>query len=390
MPLADSSRAIGAVTGLLLQRIELLTGHNITVGRPEPPSANGGITNPRLNLFLYEAVFDPNLRNTPLDEGQDAPLWLVVRYLMTPFDDDGESDTADAYRVLGDGLRALQSLALLPVAGLQPEDQAALDPNPQQLRLTFNEAPSTLLSSLMQGTDEKYRFSMCFEVRPLMIAPAAPAAYSLLVGVDYTGAPGAQVANGGVALSVEPTLGPVIDRVTPSTFKAGDPPVRIDGTDLDIGGLAVQLGPVELPLALDAARNAVFDPTKAALSGTAISASSHPLTVVRALATGRRRSSNIAVVNLLPELSAAAFDHGEIDLQGFHLGTSDDDVVVGLYRNGATVRSYDDVADAAGAPPAQTHRRVRLAPPAPPGGAYRVVLRVNGQQARQSPEVTLP
>jgi hypothetical protein len=390
MPLADSSRALGAVAGLLTQRIELLTGHNVTVGRPEPPSANGGIGNPRLNLFLYEVVFDPSLRNTPLDEGQDAPLWLVVRYLMTPFDDEGESDTADAYRVLGDGLRALQSLALLPVAGLQPEDQAALDPNPQQLRLTFNEAPSSLLSSLMQGTDERYRFSMCFEVRPVMIAPAAPAAYSLLIGIDYTGAPGAEAPNGGIGLSVEPTLGPVIDRVTPPSFKAGDPPVRIDGTDLDLGGLEVQLGPVLLPLTLDAARNAVFNPTKAALSGTAISASSHALTVVRTLSTGRRRSSNIAVVNLLPELDAAAFDQGEIDLQGFHLGTADDDVVVGLYRNGATVRSYDDVVNAAGAPPAQTHRRVRLAPPALPGDAYRVVLRVNGQQARQSPEVTLP
>src|SRR5262245_1909346 len=261
MPLVDSSRAIGAVTGLLAQRIELLTGRNVTIGRPEPPGANG-IANPRLNLFLYEAVFDGNLRNTALDEGQDAPLWLVVRYMITPFDDDGESDTADAYRVLGDGLRALQSLALLPVAGLQPEDQAALDPNPQALRLTFNEAPSSLLSTLMQGTDEKYRFSMCFEVRPLMIAAAAPGAYSLLIGVDYTGPPGTEAANGGVALAVEPTLGPLIDRVTPSSFKAGDPPVRIDGTDLDIGDLGVLLGPVLLPLTLDAGRNAFFDPTK--------------------------------------------------------------------------------------------------------------------------------
>ena len=113
MPLTDSSRAIGAVTGLLAQRIELLTGHNITIGRPEPPNGNGaGISNPRLNLFLYEAVFDGNLRNTPLDKGQEAPLWLVVRYVMTPFDEEGDSDTADAYRVLGDGLHALQSLAL--------------------------------------------------------------------------------------------------------------------------------------------------------------------------------------------------------------------------------------------------------------------------------------
>ena len=42
MPLADSSRAIGAVTGLLAGRLELLTGDNVTIGRPEPPSTNGG------------------------------------------------------------------------------------------------------------------------------------------------------------------------------------------------------------------------------------------------------------------------------------------------------------------------------------------------------------
>jgi hypothetical protein len=387
VPLADSSRAIGAVTGLLAGRLELLTGDNVTIGRPEPPSTNGGgLGNPRLNLFLYESVLDPNLRNTPLDEGQDAPLWLTLRYLMTPFDENGESDTAGAYRVLGEGLRALQSLAVLPVTGLQPEDLAALDPNPQQLRVTMNEAPATLLSSLMQGTDEKYRFSMCFEVRPLMIAPAAPPAYSLLVGVDYTGAPGTIAADDGIALSVEPTLGPVIDRVEPPSFMAGDPPVRVDGVDLDLGNLQVRLGPVLLPLSLAAGR-ATFDPARSVLTGTAISAGSHALTVVRTLSTGRLRASNIAVVNLLPELSAASVTAGKLDLQGFHLGTVKDDAIVALYRDGATVRSYDDIKDAAG--PAQTHRTVALNP-APAAGTYRVLLRVNGQQARQSPEVTLP
>ena len=263
-------------------------------------------------------MFDANLRNTPLDEGQDAPLWLVVRYMMTPFDDEGESDTADAYRVLGDGLRALQSLALLPVAGLQPEDQAALDPNPQRLRLTFNEAPSSLLSTLMQGTDEKYRFSMCFEVRPVMIAPAAPAAYSLLVGVDYTGAPGAEAADGGVGLSVEPTLGPVIDRVTPSSFKAGDPPVRIDGTDLDIGGLEVQLGPGAPPADARRRPERGLRPHQGRAQRHCDLRLQPPVTVVRTLSSGRRRSSNIAVVNLLPELGGRRLrPQGEIDLQGF-------------------------------------------------------------------------
>lgn len=392
MPLADSSRAIGAVTSLLTERIENLTSHNVTVGRPEPPSANGGLANPRLNLFLYEALFDPHLKNTALDAGQEPPLWLVLRYLVTPFDDTGESDTAGAFRVLGDGLRALQGLAHLPLTGLQPADQTALDPNPERLKVTFNESPASLLSSLMQGTDEKYRFSMTFEVRPVMIATVAPASYSLLIGIDYTGAPPGERGDGGLALSVEPTLGPMIERVAPSSFKPGDAPVRIEGQDLGLEGLEVRLGPVLLPLQRDAAGHTVFDPSAAALDGDSISAGSHPLSVVRTLATGRVRASNLSVVSLLPELTAASrvAAGSELDLRGLLLGGDADDVIVALYSDGVTVRSYDDVVDAPGAPPAQTRRRVRLGAEPVPAGSYRVLVRVNGQQARESPEVVFP
>ncbi len=392
MPLADSSRAIGAVTGLLTERIEALTSHNVTVGRPEPPSANGGLSNPRLNLFLYEALFDPHLKNTPLGEGEEPPLWLVLRYLVTPFDGTGESDTADAFGVLGDGLRALQAVAHLPVTGLQPEDQTALEPNPERMKVTFNEASSTLLSGLMQGTDEKYRFSMTFEVGPVMIAPAATPSYALLIGVDYAAALPGERADAGVGLSVEPTLGPLIERVTPRSFAPGDPPVRIEGQDLSLEGLEVQLGPVVLPLERDAFGNTVFDPTTAALDGDAVSAGSHPLSVARTLATGRRRGSNLAVAGLLPRLTSATLvaADNELDIQGLLLGTETDDVVVALYRDGATARSFDDVVDATGSPPAQTHRRVRLGAEPVAAGTYRVLLRVGGQQARESPEVVFP
>ena len=129
MPLADSSRAIGAVTGLLTERIEALTSHNVTVGR-RSRRAPTALANPRLNLFLYEALFDPHLKNTPLGEGEEPPLWLVLRYLVTPFDDTGESDTADAFGVLGDGLRALQAVAHLPVTRLQPGPERHSSPTP--------------------------------------------------------------------------------------------------------------------------------------------------------------------------------------------------------------------------------------------------------------------
>lgn len=387
------------MTGLLTERLENITSHNVTVGRPEPPSANGGIVNPRLNLFLYEAVFDPYLRNTPLDEGQEAPLWLVLRYLVTPFDEAGESDTADAFRILGDGLRALQALAQLPLAGLAPEDQTALDPNPERLRVTFTEASSELLSKLMQGSDEKYRFSMTFEVRPVMIASVAPPSYGLLIGVDYSAPPPGVRDDRGLALSVEPTLGPMVDRVEPHAFKPGDPPVRVIGQDLALAGLEVQLGPVVLPLTTASDGATVFDPTPAALAGDAISAGSHGLAVVRTLASGRRRPSNLVVVALLPELTAVTHlpadplvpdDVAQLELEGRLLGHDEDDIVVALYRAGATARSYDEIADAPDAPPAQTRKRARLSGAPPEPGDYRVLLRVNGQQARQSPEVTIP
>lgn len=401
MPLADTSRAVGAVTDLLIGRIAQVTGHNVTVGRPEPPTGNGGgLANPRLNLFLYEAMFDPHLRNTSLDVGQDPPLWLVLRYLVTPFDETGESDTAPAFRVLGDGLRAIQSLAYLPLSGLTAPNQAALDPNPEPLKVTFQESSSDLLSRVMQGTDERYRFSMAFEVRPVMIASSAPAAYALLAGVDYSVDPPVLREDGGRTITVEASLGPVIERVDPASFQAGDPPVRLEGQDLVLDGLEVELGPVVLPLVVDDDRVPRFDPTRAALDGASISAGNHALFAARTLASGRRRRSNLAVVQLLPEVAGAAFvapanpgDPPEVDLTGFLLGTDDDDVVVGLYRDGVTVRSSDDVVDAPPANPAdppQTHRRARIAAPTMPAGIYRVIVRVNGVQARQSPEVTFP
>lgn len=398
MPLADSSRAIGAVTQLLVDRVENVTNQNVTVGRPEPPtSGNSSISNPRLNLFLFEAMLDPHLKNVSLDEGQEAPLWLVLRYLVTPFDSDGESDTAAAHRILGDGLRALQSVAYVPLTGLSAQDQAALDPNPEPLKVTFGEASFDLLSKLMQGADEKYRFSMAFEIRPVMIASASPASYALLIGIDYSQRPNAARDDLGQQIFVEPTLGPEIAAISPASFEAGDPPVQLTGQDLELSGLKVQLGPVELPLGFDAAGQAQFDPKKATLDGSSISAGSYPLTVFRTLPSGRIRQSNMKVANLLPHLAGVAHvapanpgDPPQLELTGFHLGGDKDDVIVALYKDGKVLRSFDDVADAPGNPPAQTKRRVNLVAPPVPADTYNVIVRVNGQQARQSPQVAVP
>jgi len=215
MALADTGKAIGKVTELLRQHLEHKTGKigiDVTVGRPEPSTNSNSSAKPRLNLFLYEALFDPTMKNIALDEGQSPPLWLVLKYLITAFDDDGKSDTGPAHENLGEGLRALQELSFLPLSSIVlPADiAAALGDNPEVLKITFDEAPSELLSKLMQGTDEKYRFSMSFQVRPVMIAAGVAPAYSLLVGVDYTESPPEEIGEAGIQIPVVPSLGPNI------------------------------------------------------------------------------------------------------------------------------------------------------------------------------------
>src|SRR5437763_1724683 len=114
MPLASTSRAVGAVTQTLRERLTALMGaavDQVTVGRSEPPAGN--ILGSRLNLFLYEIHVDEYLRNQSLDEGQAAPLWLVLHYLITAFDENGESDNIEAHDILGAAMRVLHAINFL-------------------------------------------------------------------------------------------------------------------------------------------------------------------------------------------------------------------------------------------------------------------------------------
>src|SRR5690348_11062902 len=110
MALADSGRAIGAVTKLLHEHL-IRRGFAVSVGKPEAAAASDSAA--KLNLFLYETVFDASLRNVPLYEDQPAPLWLTLKYLLTAFDDRELSDSEAAHELLGRGLSALHELNFL-------------------------------------------------------------------------------------------------------------------------------------------------------------------------------------------------------------------------------------------------------------------------------------
>jgi len=412
MALADTARAIGAVTQLLRDRIAAKTLLSVSVGRPEP----GTIAGDRLNLFLYEAVFDSSLKNVSLDDGQPPPLWLVLKYLMTAFDSTKESDTIDALGNLGTGIRALQELSFLPLT--LPLASAVINPlkdNPEELKITFDEASSELLSKVMQGPDDKYRFSIAFQIRPVMIATAEPASYSLLVGVDYTTAPNQTIiGDDGIKNLVIPSLGPVITDISPASFEVDDT-VTIFGTDLHLADLSVFVGPIELPTIMQKPDQLKFAVRRDIATSSAISAGSHPVWVSLALPGGRRRSSNILIGNLLPKLGdpplVPAITLGpvnlvgtppmaftDIDLQGLLLGKDTDDVFLALYKDGQTIKLFDVFANIPPVPPPpppatellQTGKRLAMtAADAVPPGDYLAILRVNGQQAKSSPLVRL-
>src|SRR5688572_20139626 len=373
MALADTGRAIGAVTRMLHDHLVAapgVTAADVTVGKPEPPP--GAPAASRLNLFLYEVQVDPHLRNISLDTGQVPPIWLVLKYLLTAFDRGGESDTAAAHDLLGEGVRALQEMAYLSLNGLTPTTLAALVDNPERLKITFDSGNPDLLSKLMQGSDEKYRLSMPFEVRPVLVATAEPPSYNLLVGVDYT-PPGTIIGEAGIQIPVIPTMGPLLSEVDPPQFEPGET-ITIRGQDLHLAGLTVQLGPVTLgvtsqrPDRLECLVNGTIP------GGTVISAGDHILTARMPLPNGKARASNAIVGGLMPRLTAATpvvINHvgtevfGTIDLQGILLGTDSDDVYVALYRNGATVQIYDTFIPIPPPPPPppiipQTLRRLQI------------------------------
>lgn len=394
MPLAKTTSAIGGVTEAIKARLQEKTKLNVTVGRPEPPSG-GGPAGARLNLFLYEVDFDANLKNVPLDEGQPPPLWLVLKYLLTAFEKDGNnSDSSLAHENLGLGINALQQLALLPFDVSDPLLDSLRD-NPEDLTITFDDAPSELISKVMQGSDEKYRLSVAFQVRPVMIATGELPSYSQLVGVNYETL--ALIGEAGIRIPVLPSMGPTLDEVSPLSFELGDT-VTLKGTDLHLANLSVNLGPVELPVTMQQPDRLQFVVRPDIATPALISAGGHPITVSQLISTGRKRKSNPVVGSLRPTVTnvisgpvstVGALKFATLDVAGTLLGKDgSDEFYLALFREGATVRLFDVLADTSSG--AQTGRRyVMKAADAVPPGSYLVLYRVNGQQAKQAFAVNL-
>lgn len=400
MALANSNQAIGAVTRLLIDHLNRRTSYPINSGRPEDSASVQVRT---LNLFLYETPFDASLRNHPLAAGRPPPLWLTLKYLLTGFDESGSSDTAIAHDVLGQGLAALQELSFLGLDNaVAPAVRSALEDNPEPLKLTFDECNVDLINKLTQASDDEYRLSVAFQVRPVMIVPAERPSFNLLVGVNYTTTP-LSLSPAPVGLDILASLGPRLTGVSPERF-AIDDEFELTGEDLHLANLSCFLGTAELGITSQRPDRLTVRVESALQSGTLLSAGEHPLLLRQLLpATGRTRASNTVLGRLLPTVitatpgvftaDAQAFLSGAVTITGFLLGRSDDSILVALQRDGTVAHLFDITlpVPAPGDPP-ETQQQLVLTIVSDAhvfAGTYRVLVVVNGQQARQSPSLVL-
>jgi Pvc16 N-terminal domain len=370
MTLAASKDAIGEVTDLLRTRIAARAMVNVDVGRPESATVNAG---PKLNLFLFQLELDPHLKNHPLDEGQVPPLWMVLRYLLTAFDADKESDSVAAHRILGQGLAALQELNYLE------SSVPALSSNPEPLKITFDAADVELLSKIMQGSDESYRISAAFQVRPVLIMPDSSPSYALPVKtVGPPAAPGA---------FVMPDIGARLSELRPERFEAGAAlSLRGEGVNGSID--QVWVGPAAFPV--NAAREGEVRATVPL--DTVLSPGSYPVSVSRTLPSGRVLRSDAVIGTLVPTLTGFTLGaltpnagnlFGDVTLSGRRLGGPDDAIFVAFYRDGVVSLMLEAAGIAAQTSVlAQVDAAHALAP-----GDYRLILRVNGAQASEVLEV---
>jgi Pvc16 N-terminal domain len=385
---------------LLADHLGRRTGHNVTAGRPEDAAGRDVRT---LNLFLYETAFDGHLKNLPFVEGQPPPLWLTLKYLLTAFDQGGESDTADAHDILGQGAAALQEFAFVGLdANVAAATREPLENNPEPLKVTFSECTVDLLNKITQTSDDEYRLSIAFQVRPVMIVPRERPSFNLLVGVDYTTTPaGTQPKFTGIDIIA--SMGPMLKSVAPAKFAIGDE-IEITGDDLHLSNLTCHLGPAELGIAAQRPDRLTVRIETALGSGALISAGEHPLFLRQYLpATGRTRASNLLVGRLLPTVTSVVVGafaddgagnlSGAITINGLLLGRNEDTILVALYRDGAVAHTFDVIKPlpAPGDPP-DPQMQFTLNIPASAAvraGSYLLLIIVNGQQARHSPSITL-
>lgn len=229
----------------------------------------------------------------------------------------------------------------------------------------------------MQSSEEKYRLSASIQVRPVMIAASEPPTYA--PAIKTIGPAGSE------GVVVLPTMGPLLKSLSPKKFIAGQELV-LNGSSISREFEQVCIGGQCFPLVFENSTNVKVTVPAA----VALSAGSYPIFIKRVLASGREFSSNALLGHLLPSLTnatpvgltnVAGKVTGTLNLTGVRLGGINDSIFVTFYQNGQVVQMLEATGSVL-----QTSISVTVTN-ALDQGVYYIILRVNAEQAQDSPEV---
>ena len=189
-----------------------------------------------VNLFLFQAGVEGNLRNQPPfdlapgESGQPA-LPLVLHYLVTPFVKDG--DDIEAHRMLGGAVRILHEHCWLNRSDLaQIAPYSDVSDQIDQIRITWQGLDEKDIYSLWSAFQTPYRLSAAFEVRVVLIDSRVSAKTPLPVLRRGSADTGPQV-QGATDLPF-PTL--------TAAIPAGGEPAAVPGESVTVQGRLLSAG----------------------------------------------------------------------------------------------------------------------------------------------------
>lgn len=403
----ESSKAIGEVTKLIIEKLtetinskENGDSPEVLLGFPRDTPKS------KMYLLLYEIEFDPSLKNVLLDQEQPAPIWLVLKYLLTAYGSEVASEKYKPFENIGKAIQTLQRLNFLNPSTLT--SYQALKHNPEPLKITFDRVPLELISRIFGVANEKHQCSVCFQIRPVMITLDSMPSHSLRVGADYM--KGKNIGNNGALLSVENLGIPVIEEIKCIEGKNGeeeevdDPRIEFDidskkvliiGSKLDTPHLYVRLDSRDFPVSSPPRSFARLEWT---VDVGEVSAGSYLLCLVEKKIENDteivKSVSNVKIIHFVPYLNDAEVRKDKIILSGKLLGREGDAVTVAFYKEGEgrekgrIVEFYNDFKEH---DYSSDQRKLTIRHPKILDiyGTYRLILRVNNQQARKNPEIVI-
>lgn len=211
----SASTAIGMVgeslKNLLDDEMQLSPEVRVTLLAPDEP----GVSNRRLNLFLYKVQGNPFLNNMDWQVSRTSPttltpppLSLNLFYLMTAYaQNDPETGNTSAHEILGDAMRVFHEIPIVPPDHLVE----GLSDIREQIKITPSQLDLDELSKVWSTFSEPFRLSVPYEVSVVQLDQSTEQERTMA----------RRVATVGVPRIAAPFVPPVVEAMTPRSGPAG-------------------------------------------------------------------------------------------------------------------------------------------------------------------------